>query len=111
MQSDYTKENLYYYFAKLLQLAFINPLCKIIDIHVDQSKGEDSSTALKRNRYIPEKVRDAVWRRDEGRCVECGSKEYIEFDHIIPISKGGSNTKRNIQLLCAKCNSEKSDKI
>ena len=60
---------------------------------------------------IPEEVRFAVWRRDGGKCVKCGTNEKLEFDHIIPISKGGSNTERNIQLLCEKCNREKSDKI
>ena len=52
-----------------------------------------------------------VWRRDEGKCVECGSNENLEFDHIIPHSKGGANTYRNIQLLCEYCNRSKSAKI
>ena len=60
---------------------------------------------------IPQEVQMLVWRRDEGRCVECGSKELLEIDHIIPVSKGGSNTLRNIQLLCENCNREKGDKI
>jgi tetratricopeptide (TPR) repeat protein len=60
---------------------------------------------------IPEDVRHAVWRRDEGRCVQCGSQESLEFDHIIPVSRGGSNTERNLQLLCEPCNREKSAKI
>lgn len=64
-----------------------------------------------RREQIPEDVKIFVWRRDEGRCVKCGSQEKLEFDHIIPISKGGSNTERNIQLLCESCNREKSDKI
>jgi len=56
-------------------------------------------------------VADSVWNRDRGRCVYCGSNERLEFDHIIPISKGGANTYRNLQLLCENCNREKSNKI
>lgn len=63
------------------------------------------------NRNIPSSVKLAVWRRDNGRCVECGSKEKLEYDHIIPVSKGGSNTERNVQLLCEKCNRQKSNNI
>lgn len=60
---------------------------------------------------IPENVRIEVWRRDQGCCVQCGSRENLEYDHIIPVSKGGSNTARNIELLCEKCNRSKSDNI
>jgi len=60
---------------------------------------------------IPQDVKNAVWNRDGGRCVECGSKDNIEFDHIVPFSKRGSNTWRNLQLLCESCNRKKSDKI
>ncbi|MDA2916652.1 HNH endonuclease [Nitrospinae bacterium AH_259_B05_G02_I21] len=65
----------------------------------------------KRRERIPEDVIFFVWRRDEGRCKECGSNKNLELDHIIPISKGGSNTARNIQLLCEICNRLKSDNI
>jgi hypothetical protein len=53
---------------------------------------------------IPDDVKIFVWNRDGGRCVKCGSQVNLEFDHIIPIAKGGSNTARNIQILCDKCN-------
>ncbi len=62
-------------------------------------------------RHIPQAVRTEVWRRDMGRCVQCGRQERLEFDHIIPFSKGGSNTARNIQLLCENCNRKKSNTI
>jgi len=75
-----------------------------------QSQNEVEEIKNTRER-IPQDVMDAVWRRDEGKCVKCGSKENLEFDHIIPVSKGGANTYRNIQLLCEKCNREKSNKI
>jgi len=71
-----------------------------------------SQNEIKRRREkIPENVRIAVWRRDEGKCVKCGRRDSLEYDHIIPLSKGGSNTVRNIELLCEKCNREKSNKI
>lgn len=56
---------------------------------------------------ITSEVRREVWRRDEGRCTTCGSQERLEFDHIIPVALGGSNTARNIQLLCEPCNRRK----
>jgi 5-methylcytosine-specific restriction endonuclease McrA len=60
---------------------------------------------------IPDKVRMFVWQRDKGCCIKCGSQEKLEFDHIIPISQGGSNTARNIQILCEKCNRSKGANI
>ena len=60
---------------------------------------------------IPKDVVDAVWRRDGGKCVYCGSTENLQFDHIIPFSKGGATTVENLQLLCQKCNLQKSNKI
>ena len=56
---------------------------------------------------IPDKVRLFVWQRDKGQCVKCGSRERLEFDHIIPVVEGGSSTERNIQLLCEPCNRSK----
>jgi hypothetical protein len=56
---------------------------------------------------IPHEVKVAVWQRDNGRCVDCESKEELEFDHIIPLAMGGANTERNLQLLCAICNRRK----
>ena len=63
------------------------------------------------SRHISQSVKDKVWNRDGSKCVQCGSNKNLEFDHIIPHSKGGSNTYRNIQLLCEPCNREKSAKI
>jgi Holliday junction DNA helicase RuvB len=60
---------------------------------------------------IPSEVRREVWRRDSGMCTKCGRRENLEYDHIIPIAKGGSNTARNIELLCEVCNRSKRDSI
>ena len=60
---------------------------------------------------IPRDVVDAVYRRDGARCVYCGSTENLQLDHIVPFSKGGATSLENLQLLCQKCNLEKSNKI
>jgi hypothetical protein len=60
---------------------------------------------------IPESVRVEVWRRDGGKCARCGSREKLEYDHIVPLSKNGSNTARNVELLCEKCNRSKGGNI
>ena len=77
------------------------------------SKERASESTKKKNKRKPiaKSVQREVWKRDEGKCVECGSNEKLEFDHIIPVSKGGANTVRNIQLLCEKHNRSKSNKI
>jgi len=62
-------------------------------------------------RYIPSYVKQKVWVRDEGKCVICGSRKNLEYDHDIPVSKGGSNSVNNIRLLCKDCNRKKSGKI
>ncbi len=62
-------------------------------------------------RHIPRDVRQRVWQRYSGRCAECGATDYLEFDHVIPVAKGGSNSDNNIQLLCRRCNLKKSDRI
>lgn len=82
-------------------------LKKIVELS-EKIDGQDDT--FKRE-SIPDDVKIYVWQRDGGKCVKCNSQENLEFDHIIPISKGGSNTARNIQLLCEKCNREKSGQI
>ena len=64
-----------------------------------------------KSRHIPDDVKRAVWDRDGGRCVRCKATDYLEYDHIIPYTKGGANTVNNIQILCRKCNALKSDRV
>jgi 5-methylcytosine-specific restriction endonuclease McrA len=53
-----------------------------------------------------------VVRRDNHTCQHCGKQlkdDEVEFDHIIPIVKGGSSEEHNIRLTCFDCNRDKSD--
>ena len=79
------------------------------DRKMNRPSGADD---LAHNRIIPSVVKQAVWKRDQGKCIECGSKDNLHFDHILPFSKGGSSVLvENIQLLCARHNLQKSDKL
>ena len=65
-----------------------------------------------RSRMIPSAVMLAVWERDGGKCRICGATDELHFDHVIPYSVGGSSiTTENVQILCARHNLEKSDRI
>ncbi len=63
------------------------------------------------SRSIPQEVKAEVWQRDGGKCVECGESHYLEFDHIIPLSRGGATSASNLQILCRGCNREKGANI
>jgi hypothetical protein len=73
---------------------------------------KESVKIKEHDRLIPSRVKTEVWKRDKGQCVECGSKDHLHFDHILPFSKGGTSIDvKNIQILCARHNLQKSDKI
>lgn len=77
---------------------------------VDQ--GQSATTDLDHERLIPSSIKLKVWKRDKGRCVLCQSANNLHFDHVIPYSKGGSSlVVENIQILCARHNLQKRDKI
>ena len=71
---------------------------------------EEHATEARRER-IPPEVRAFVWQRDRGRCVSCDATEDLQFDHVIPVARGGGNAAENLQVLCGTCNRQKSDSV
>lgn len=68
----------------------------------------------KRINGITKSIRYEVLKRDNFKCVFCGkSKDEVslEIDHIIPVSKGGTDELSNFQTLCCTCNLSKSNRI
>jgi len=76
-------------------------------IELEQQEAEQEAI---NPRYISRQVMTEVWNRDGGKCVKCGSQIGLEFDHIIPVSKGGSSTVNNVQLLCQQHNRSKGNR-
>jgi 5-methylcytosine-specific restriction endonuclease McrA len=63
-------------------------------------------------RFVPAAVRRYVFVRDGGVCRQCrcdAAIDRIDVDHIVALSRGGTNAPLNLRLLCAACNAEKRD--
>ena len=55
-------------------------------------------------------VRSIIFERDGYICTYCGSDEQLEGDHIVPLSRGGSNAFDNLATACRPCNLAKGPK-
>lgn len=69
------------------------------------------------SRHIPAEVQRAVVARDEGRCTfvgdhghRCGSRDLLQFDHIVPVARGGRSTVDNVRLRCRAHNQLEADR-
>jgi hypothetical protein len=94
-----------------MQCSIFGHICPVVFV----TEGfTETSTERRTGRYIPFQVKMRVVRRDNYTCQHCKKKlddTEVEFDHIIPISKGGSSEENNIRLTCFQCNRDKSDKL
>jgi len=52
-------------------------------------------------------VRSIVMERDRYSCIYCGSDKQLEADHVLPLSRGGSNAFANRATACRPCNLRK----
>ena len=51
--------------------------------------------------------RQNLFRRDQHQCLYCGDNRNLTIDHVIPKSKGGKNTWKNLVTCCQRCNTKK----
>lgn len=79
---------------------------KIVKIKDESIKKKTIEEKTKR-RCFSEKERNDIYAKSEGRCALCGKfTRFDEFtiDHILPISRNGSNDLDNLQCTCKQCN-------
>jgi 5-methylcytosine-specific restriction protein A len=67
---------------------------------------------IRNNKYNPIEVfKYAEKNLKQGKsCARCLSKNKLEVDHIVPLSKGGDNSINNLQILCSSCNKKKGNR-
>lgn len=74
----------------------------------------ETADSRRMGRAVAPRVMMRVARRDNYMCQECGCslRDFeIEFDHVIPVAKGGSSEEHNIRVTCFDCNRKKSDAL
>jgi hypothetical protein len=86
-------------------------MCPVFFVRESFTESEESRRIT---RHIPPYIMLKVARRDNYTCQVCGkhlTDDTFEFDHLIPISKGGPSDVHNLRMVCRHCNRKKSNKI
>jgi 5-methylcytosine-specific restriction endonuclease McrA len=63
--------------------------------------------------FVPALDNRLLFKRDDHRCMYCGQQDRhrrLTRDHVIPVSRGGSNAWRNVVAACSHCNNRKADR-
>ena len=71
--------------------------------HHPAYKKDRSAMTPRRSAAFGDLARQVIFHACGGRCASCGNTDTFEFDHIVPVSEGGSGDPSNGQLLCANC--------
>jgi len=74
----------------------------------DQPNKEPSNRAKRKPLRSSEII--AAMAKSDGKCVACKTTEDLQVDHIMPVSRGGTNDIDNLQMLCRDCNASKRNK-
>src|SRR3972149_2758536 len=94
-----------------MQCTVFGHICPVVFV---AEGATETAEPRRQGRYIPFQVKMRVVRRDNYTCQVCRKHlrdNEVEFDHIIPVSKGGSSEEHNIRLTCFKCNRDKHDHV
>lgn len=88
---------------------FLEDVIQDTIIPLDYQKKEKNKRST-----LPPSLRYKVLRRDRNTCKGCGARApdvELEVDHIVPVSRGGTDKLDNLKTLCKDCNIGKGDKV
>jgi 5-methylcytosine-specific restriction endonuclease McrA len=78
------------------------------DLHRKSKRRHEASRRASKARVgcwpLSESSLAALARIQGSRCLECAKSHDLQWDHIVPLAKGGCHALWNLQLLCRKCN-------
>jgi 5-methylcytosine-specific restriction endonuclease McrA len=74
--------------------------------------------ASRNPRHIPAAVKRAVFKRDRGQCTyvsddghRCESRKFLQYDHVLPVARGGASTVDNVRLRCGPHNQLEAERV
>ncbi|MDN3669740.1 HNH endonuclease [Echinicola jeungdonensis] len=105
---------------KAMVLTILEKVCVLADYSfltirtVDQEFKYPAVVRLYEYKNIPFRGvllnRNNIFKRDNNECQYCGSQKHLTIDHVIPRSKGGGASWKNLVTACHRCNIQKGDK-
>lgn len=79
---------------------------------IDDVLSNSAKATLRPSAEVWAKIRSRIFERDDYTCQYCGVRGVkLECDHVVPVSRGGSNDDDNLKTACRDCNRSKRDKL
>ena len=80
-----------------------------------KKRRENAIINTKRTDRLTNEAFECIIKAQNNRCLKCG-KEFTEVerptrDHVVPLSRGGKDTRDNVCALCHQCNAQKSNDL
>ena len=98
------------------RLSRLYPIAKLAVEHVKfdtriMASLESSEVAYPRGTLLAAELWEYLLEKFNRKCFYCGAKHVpLEKEHILPLSKGGTDSVNNLTVSCRECNQEKGDR-